>query len=109
MAIHEPRQTLTASIRTMVENDKEERTVGKRTPPTLRPDASKWHLITDCLNTHQSESLVRLVVELEGLEVDLGIKGERGILKSMQTRAAFLSDPTQRKRVSLHTQTLFLA
>lgn len=60
------------------------------------PDAQKWHLIMDCLNTHQSESLVRLVVELEGLELDLGIKGESGILQSMKTRAAFLSDPTHR-------------
>jgi len=40
------------------------------------PDAKKWDLITDCLNTHQSESLVRLVAEIEGLEFDLGIKGE---------------------------------
>jgi len=23
------------------------------------PDALKWHLVMDCLNTHQSESLVR--------------------------------------------------
>ena len=60
------------------------------------PDAKKWHLIMDCLNTHQSESLVRLVVELEGLEIDLGIKGESGILQSMKTRAAFLSDPMHR-------------
>ncbi len=60
------------------------------------PDAKKWHLIMDCLNTHQSESLVRLVVELEGLEMDLGIKGKSGILQSMKTRAAFLSDPTHR-------------
>jgi len=44
------------------------------------PDAKKWDLITDCLNTHQSESLVRLVAEIEGLEFDLGIKGESGIL-----------------------------
>jgi len=51
------------------------------------PDA-KRDLITDCLNTHQSESLVRLVAEIEGLEFDLGIKGESGILKSMKTRAA---------------------
>ena len=58
------------------------------------PDAKKWDLIMDCLNTHQSESLVRLVASLEGLNIDLGVKGEGGILKSMQTRAAFLSDPT---------------
>ena len=70
--------------------------VNIRTTVESDPDASKWHLITDCLNTHQSESLVRLVVELEGLDVYLGIKGESGILKSMQTRAAFLSDPTHR-------------
>ena len=60
------------------------------------PDANQWNLIMDCLNTHQSESLVRLVAELEELNIDLGVKGESGILKSMQTRAAFLSDPTHR-------------
>ncbi|WP_248277129.1 transposase [Brasilonema sennae] len=60
------------------------------------PDASKWHLICDCLNTHQSESLVRLVVQLEGLDIDLGIKGKSGILQSMSTRTAFLCDPTHR-------------
>ena len=59
-------------------------------------NAGKWNLIMDCLNTHQSESLVRLIAEKEGLNIDLGIKGESGILKSMKTRAAFLSDPTHR-------------
>lgn len=60
------------------------------------PDALKWNLIMDCLNTHQSESLVLLVAEKEGLDIDLGTKGESGILKSMKSRAAFLSDPTHR-------------
>ncbi len=60
------------------------------------PNATKWHLIMDCLNTHQSESLVRFVAQVEKLKIDLGVKGESGILKSMQTRAAFLSDPTHK-------------
>ena len=50
----------------------------------------------DCLNTHQSETLVRLVAEKEGLDIDLGIKGKSGILKSMKTRGAFLSDSTHK-------------
>lgn len=60
------------------------------------PDAKKWNLIMDCLNTHQSETLVRLVAEKEGLDIDLGIKGKSGILKSMKTRTAFLSDSTHK-------------
>ena len=60
------------------------------------PKAVKWHLVMDCLNTHQSESLVQFVAQIEGQEIDLGVKGESGILKSMPTRADFLRDPSHK-------------
>ena len=59
------------------------------------PDAV-WVFVTDQLNTHQSESLVRFVAQQCTISTDLGVKGESGILKSMASRAAFLSDPTHR-------------
>ena len=57
---------------------------------------SQWHFVSDNLNTHLSESLVRYVAEESDIHADLGIKGKSGILQSMTTRAAFLSDPTHR-------------
>ena len=59
-------------------------------------EALRWHIVCDQLNTHQSESLVRWVAQLSGIEADLGIKGKCGILASMASRAAFLSDPTHK-------------
>jgi len=56
--------------------------------------ATRWHVVCDQLNTHQSESLVRWVAELSGIEEDLGVKGESGILASMVSRAAYLRDPS---------------
>jgi len=57
-----------------------------------------WVFVADNLNTHLSEALVRLVAEACDLKVDLGEKGKRGILRTMATRAAFLSDPEHRIR-----------
>ena len=45
---------------------------------------------------HQSESLGRLVAEHDGITDNLGKKEKHGMLQSLATRAAFLSDPTQR-------------
>ena len=61
------------------------------------PEA-KWTFVVDQLNTHQSESLVRLVADLCDLDDELGVKGKHGILQSMASRATFLSDPTHRIR-----------
>jgi putative transposase len=59
------------------------------------PQATKWHIIMDNLNTHQSESLVRWIAEVEGIAPEtLGVKGKSGILQSMESRATFLHDPT---------------
>ena len=57
-----------------------------------------WIFILDQLNTHKSETLVRLVDRLCDLKLDLGEKAKSGILQSMPTRAAFLSDPSHRIR-----------
>jgi hypothetical protein len=60
------------------------------------PQTSQWHFVSDNLNIHLSESLVRYVAEASDLDIDLGVKGKSGILKSKVSRAEFLSDPTHR-------------
>ena len=63
----------------------------------IDPDGM-WIFIVDQLNTHQSESLVRLVAEKCQIEDALGVKGKSGILKSMETRKTFLEDESHRIR-----------
>lgn len=52
--------------------------------------------MADNLNTHESETLVRYVAEQIGDEQNLGTKGKRGILKSKESRARYLSNPDHR-------------
>jgi hypothetical protein len=61
----------------------------------LDPQAG-YRLISDNLNTHRSESCVRYVATRCGIDEDLGKKGVRGILKSVDSRVEFLNNPGHR-------------
>ena len=60
--------------------------------------SEQWVFITDQLNTHQSESLVEWIAKEINYPGDLGEKGKSGILKSMETRAEFLTQTEHRIR-----------
>ncbi len=64
------------------------------------PEYTTYHFVLDQLNTHKSASLVEYVAKLCKTETELGVKGKTGILKSMETREHFLSDPN--KRIVFH-------
>jgi transposase len=57
-----------------------------------------WIFIQDQLNTHYSETLVRLVAKHCQIQEHLGEKAKAGILHNKQTRKQFLEDPTHRIR-----------
>lgn len=51
-------------------------------------------ILADQLNTHQSASLVGWIAQKIDFRDDLGIKGHSGILANINTRKAFLEDPS---------------
>jgi transposase len=61
------------------------------------PGAS-WVFVTDNLNIHCSETLVKEVARACQISTGLGKKGVRGVLKSVASRQAFLSEPGHRIR-----------
>jgi transposase len=58
-----------------------------------------WVFVGDNLNTHCGEPLVRLVADRLGIDpATLGAAKKEGVLSTMATRRAFLSDPSHRIR-----------
>ena len=57
-----------------------------------------WVFVVDNLNIHGSETLVRVVAEACGIDEPLGKKGVRGVLRSVASRRAFLSEEGHRIR-----------
>ena len=73
------------------------------------PEAG-WIFVADNLTTHTSATLVQWVASLCGVAAEsLGKKGKSGVLKSVATRKAFLTDGSHRVRfvyVPKHTSWL---
>jgi transposase len=66
---------------------------------TVATDAcASWVFVADNLNIHCSETLVDVVAKACGIGTDLGKKGKSGVLKSVASRQAFLSEPSHRIR-----------
>lgn len=64
---------------------------------STNPEAA-WIFVADQLNTHKSESLVRLIASECAIKEELGRKGKDGVLMNRKTRGEFLSDESHRIR-----------
>ena len=62
------------------------------------PSHDKIIILTDQLNIHKSESLVKWVAQQIGYTGDLGTKRYKGILKNQKSRMTFLESPDHRIR-----------
>lgn len=87
------------SIAPTVGNTRTEEDFAKHIKQTIATDEkATWWFTLDQLNTHKSETLVKLVAQLIGDQQDLGIKGKIGILKSMNSRMTYLQNKSHRIR-----------
>ena len=57
-----------------------------------------WIFVSDQLNTHKSESLVRMIAKRCNLKDDLWVKWKSWVLKNMETRKKFLTDKSHNIR-----------
>ena len=83
-------------IATTIDETRNNRDFANHIEQTIDTDPeSGWVFIVDNLNTHCGEALVRTVARKLGIDqATLGEAKKRGILKTMETRRAFLGDPT---------------
>jgi len=85
-------------IHPLVQPTRKEPDFAKHIELVVNTDKLGGHIfVTDHLNTHLSETLVRFVANDEGIDqLSLGVKGKSGILKNKDSREAFLADKSHR-------------
>jgi hypothetical protein len=94
-----------------VQQTRDEEDFAKHIEQTVATDQDAgWIFVCDNLTTHCSATLVLVVAALCGIPATtLGKKGKHGVLQSVRTRKAFLTDPSHRVRfvyVPKHTSWL---
>ena len=87
-------------IATTIAETRDNEDFAKHIRQTIATDRDRgWVFVVDNLNTHCGEPLMRAVAELLGInQSDLGGKKKDGILKTMASRRAFLSNTSHRIR-----------